>query len=113
MGGSGLARRFVDDIVTSPVNICLVALICYFSYKLMRKDTGSLKKDKNLSTKKPLEKMPKQDFSLEQLRQYDGTNTDGRLLMGVLGRVFDVSAASDFYGPGMLNVNNNEPKKLE
>ena len=104
MGGSGLARRFVDDIVTSPVNICLVALICYFSYKLMRKDTGSLKKDKNLGTKKPLDKMPKQDFSLEQLRQYDGTNTDGRLLMGVLGRVFDVSAASDFYGPGWFKL---------
>jgi len=96
---SGLASRFVNDIVSSPVNICLVALICYFSYKLMRKESSE-KKDSSESTKKSLPDMPKQDFTLEQLRHFDGVNSDGRVLMGVLGRVFDVSRASDFYGPG-------------
>ena len=43
---------------------------------------------------------PKQDFTLEQLKQYDGVKSDGRLLVGILGKVFDVSAAANFYGPG-------------
>lgn len=94
---SALAKGFFNDIVSSPVNICLVALICYFSYKLMRKDTKS---EKPASTKILLPDMPKQDFTLEQLRHYDGVESEGRLLVGVLGKVYDVSAASDFYGPG-------------
>jgi len=97
------ARRFLDDIITSPLNICLVALICYFSYKLIRKDsTPNAKKRSTSIVKKRLEDMPKQDFSLEQLRQYDGVKSNGRLLIGVLGRVFDVSSASEFYGPGLF-----------
>ncbi len=93
-----MASRFVNDIITSPINLCLVALICYFSYKLMRRDTK--KTDGN--DKKTLEKMPKQDFTLEQLRHYDGVQSNGRVLMGVLGRVFDVSSSSAFYGPGKI-----------
>ena len=92
-----MATRFVNDIISSPINICLVALICYFSYKLMRRDS---KKTVNSDDKKILEKMPKQDFTLEQLRHYDGVKSEGRVLMGVLGRVFDVSSSSAFYGPG-------------
>lgn len=94
---NAMAQRFVNDIVSSPINICLVALICYFSYKLMKKETPKVSK---ASTKPMLPDMPKQDFTLEQLRPYDGVNSDGRVLMGVLGRVFDVSASSEFYGPG-------------
>ena len=45
--------------------------------------------------------MPKQDFTLEQLREYDGIKSNGRILIGVLGRVFDMSASSEFYGPGL------------
>lgn len=93
-----LARRFVDDIITSPINICLVALICYFSYKLIKRDGGS--KEKNHKSKKVFDKMPQRDFTLEQLKEYDGIKSNGRILMGVLGRVFDVSNAAEFYGPG-------------
>lgn len=97
------ARRFLNDIISSPLNICLVALICYFSYKLIKKDTSNTKTTKKRSAslvKKQLEQMAKQDFTLEQLRQFDGIKSNGRLLIGVLGRVFDVSSASEFYGPG-------------
>ena len=44
--------------------------------------------------------MPQRDFTLEQLKEYDGIKSNGRILMGVLGRVFDVSNAGEFYGPG-------------
>lgn len=95
------ARRFLNDIISSPLNICLVALICYFSYKLFKKDSKSSSRKRSTSMhKKQLERMPKQDFTLEQLREYDGVKSNGRILIGVLGRVFDMSSASDFYGPG-------------
>lgn len=95
-----LARRFVDDIVSSPLNICLVGLIVYFSYKLIRRDGSSTAAKKNPKEKRQLEPMPKQDFTLEQLRSYDGIKSDGRILIAVLGRVFDVSRSAEFYGPG-------------
>lgn len=99
-----MARRFFDDIISSPLNICLVALICYFSYKLMKRDSGSSrdssKNGDGSKKKRQLEKMPKQDFTLEQLRHYDGVQSDGRILIGVLGQVFDVSRSAEFYGPG-------------
>lgn len=93
-----MATRFVNDIISSPINICLVGLICYFSYKLMRRDSKKAGSDND--AKKQFEKMPKQDFTLQQLRHYDGIKSEGRVLMGVLGRVFDVSSSSAFYGPG-------------
>ncbi|ELW62658.1 Membrane-associated progesterone receptor component 2 [Tupaia chinensis] len=43
--------------------------------------------------------MKKRDFSLEQLRQYDGSRTP-RILLAVNGKVFDVTKGSKFYGPG-------------
>ncbi|ERE91815.1 membrane-associated progesterone receptor component 2-like protein [Cricetulus griseus] len=42
--------------------------------------------------------MKKRDFSLEQLRQYDGARTP-RILLAVNGKVFDVTKGSKFYGP--------------
>ena len=98
--GFGFARRFVDDIISSPLNMALVALICYFSYKLIKRDNslGYQKSDKK--SKPTLDKMPKQDFTLDQLKHYDGVNSGGRILVGILGKVFDVSNAADFYGPG-------------
>nr|ACV67263.1 progesterone receptor membrane component 1-like protein [Brachionus manjavacas] len=95
-----MARRFFDDVISSPVNIFLVGLICYFSYKLIKKDSTKSPARKNSKSENDLAKMPKQDFTLEELKQYDGIKSDGRILIGVLGKVFDVSKAKDFYGPG-------------
>lgn len=95
-----LARRFFDDVVSSPVNIFLLGLICYFSYKLIKKDSVKPPARKNSKSVKELAKMPKRDFTLEQLKEFDGIKSNGRILIGVLGKVFDVSKAKDFYGPG-------------
>ena len=94
----GLASRFMDDIIKSPLNMALVGLICYFTYKLFFQDRRDEKKEKN--EVKRLAKMPKRDFTLEELRPYDGTREDKRILIAVLGKVFDVSNSRQFYGPG-------------
>ena len=42
---------------------------------------------------------PPRDFTVEQLREFDGQN-DKPIYIGMCGEVFDCSSARDFYGPG-------------
>jgi membrane-associated progesterone receptor component len=44
--------------------------------------------------------MKRRDFTLEELRPYDGNGPEGRVLVGVLGKVYDVTRGKRFYGPG-------------
>jgi len=46
-----------------------------------------------------LPEMEKQDFTLEELRKYNG-NDDPRILLGINGNVYDVTRGKGFYGPG-------------
>eukprot|EP00252_Welwitschia_mirabilis_P002851 TRINITY_DN1286_c0_g1_i1.p1 TRINITY_DN1286_c0_g1~~TRINITY_DN1286_c0_g1_i1.p1 ORF type:complete len:103 (-),score=14.16 TRINITY_DN1286_c0_g1_i1:197-505(-) len=39
-------------------------------------------------------------FSVEELRQYDGSDPSKPIYVAIKGRVFDVSSAKNFYGPG-------------
>lgn len=39
-------------------------------------------------------------MTLKELRKYDGTGPDGRVLTGVLGKIYDVTKGKRFYGPG-------------
>ncbi len=106
---SNLARRFYDDIITSPINIFLLGLILLLSYKLLKKDPTSddasdKKKSKNDKKAKKLANMPKRDFKIEELKKYDGLSdpeSEGRILIAVLGRVFDVSSSAHLYGKGI------------
>ncbi|XP_063776406.1 membrane-associated progesterone receptor component 2 [Pseudophryne corroboree] len=45
----------------------------------------------------PVPRMKRRDFSLQQLRDYDGTK-DPHILLAVNGKVFDVTEGSKFYG---------------
>ncbi|NXB94472.1 membrane-associated progesterone receptor component 2 [Vidua macroura] len=45
-----------------------------------------------------LPRMKRRDFSLEQLREFDGARNP-RILLAVNGKVFDVTRGSKFYGP--------------
>ncbi|KAL8201111.1 hypothetical protein R6Q57_012450 [Mikania cordata] len=40
------------------------------------------------------------ELTLHQLQQYDGTDPSKPIYIGVRGRIFDVSTAKSFYGPG-------------
>ncbi|KAL3500279.1 hypothetical protein ACH5RR_039372 [Cinchona calisaya] len=39
-------------------------------------------------------------FTLQQLKQYDGSDPSKPIYVAVKGRVFDVAAGRSFYGPG-------------
>lgn len=44
--------------------------------------------------------MEKRDFTLEELKEYNGVSNP-RILIAVNGKVFDVTRGKGFYGPGM------------
>eukprot|EP00043_Microstomoeca_roanoka_P020387 m.247332 g.247332 ORF g.247332 m.247332 type:complete len:233 (+) comp17156_c1_seq3:215-913(+) len=90
----------------TPTNVALSVFIAYLLYKLLGLDTLRERRQQRKDEEK--EKRLGQDrrFTLKDLRMYDGLHSiperDGEkaIYIAVDGLVFDVSAGSDFYGPG-------------
>ncbi|XP_068154703.1 membrane-associated progesterone receptor component 1 isoform X2 [Drosophila tropicalis] len=94
---------FISDILReifySPFNLGLLAIICFLVYKIVRDRTEV----PSVGSQKPIElQLPKirRDFTIQELRHYDGNQPDARVLLAVNGNVFDVSKGRRFYGPG-------------
>lgn len=99
------------------LNVALVALVLLGAYRLWvrwgRRGLGAGAGAGEESPAASLPRMKKRDFSLEQLRQYDGSRTP-RILLAVNGKVFDVTKGSKFYGPGEeLNGEGEDPLQLK
>jgi len=89
------AQKVVSELLSNPVNVGLIGLIVFLVYKIVR----GQKEPVGPAPDPPLSKLKKQDFTLEQLREFDGTGPEGRVLMAVNGKVFDVTRGKNFYGP--------------
>ncbi|CAF1614076.1 unnamed protein product [Adineta ricciae] len=96
----GLFQRLIYDIVTSPINLILVGLIAFLLVKLLRLKRKPSDYPSSVKMPPQLPKMPKQDLTVEQLRGYNGVDSNGRILTAIYGDIFDVSRRSDLYGPG-------------
>jgi membrane-associated progesterone receptor component len=95
-GSSSLISSIVTEIVTSPLNLALVFVIIFLIYKIFKSSNST-------PTPAPPEpKLPKlrRDFTVEEMKNYDGTQPDGRVLVAVNGNVYDVTKGKRFYGPG-------------
>lgn len=42
----------------------------------------------------------KKDFTVQELKAFNGNQEDGRVLVAVNGNVYDVTKGKRFYGPG-------------
>ncbi|OXU27563.1 hypothetical protein TSAR_000006 [Trichomalopsis sarcophagae] len=93
---SSLLAGFVSEVIRSPVNLALVAIIALLVYKIFKSRT---KQDEPVQQIKELPKM-RRDFTVEELKEYNGTQADGRILVAVNGNVYDVTKGARFYGPG-------------
>lgn len=96
---SGL-MAIVNEIIYSPMNLGLIAVIAFLIYKIIK---DRIEVPKNAGSLKPSEpELPKlrRDFTVQELRAYDGTQPDGRVLIAVNGTVYDVTKGKRFYGPG-------------
>lgn len=95
---SSFLASVLNEIIYSPMNLALVAVIAFLVYKII-KDRIEVPH----SDVKPLEpELPKlrRDFTIQELRAFDGNQPDGRVLVGVNGSVYDVTKGKKFYGPG-------------
>lgn len=85
------------EIVGSPLNLSLLGLCLFLLYQILRGERPAAPAGE--ADPPPLPKMKRRDFTLAQLRPYDGVR-DPRILMAINGKVFDVTRARKFYGPG-------------
>lgn len=96
-----LLKNVFLEIVQSPVNLGLVFLIIFLVYKIVK----SRKNDYPIPPSEPeLPKLKKKDFTVEELKKYNGTQEDGRVLVAVNGNVYDVTKGKRFYGPGTYQL---------
>ncbi|XP_068813756.1 membrane-associated progesterone receptor component 1 [Struthio camelus] len=91
-GGGGLLL----EIVGSPLNLSLLGLCLFLLYQILRGERPAAAAGD--ADPPPPPKMRRRDFTLAELRPYDGVR-DPRILMAVNGKVFDVTRARKFYGP--------------
>ena len=84
--------------LSSPVQIFLLVATVF----VIRKIVSSRVRTPPPPQEKTLEAMKKRDFTLEELREYDGVKNE-RVLLAINGNVFDVTRSKDFYGPGTVN----------
>lgn len=86
------------DELTSPLNLVLVAVIVYLIYKIIQS-----KFESEVTATPPPPPLPKirKDLTVAELKKFDGTQADGRVLLAVNGVIFDVTRGKRFYGPGM------------
>lgn len=91
--GSSFINYFSE--VVSPVNLIITAIIFALLYKIYAKYT-------KVHVDTPALDLPKirKDMTVSELRQYDGNQPDGRVLVAVNGWIFDVTRGRRFYGPG-------------
>lgn len=95
---SGLFPSLFLEIIRSPVNIALLGVITILVYKIVK---SRQKIPEPIPAEPELPKLRK-DFTVEELKKYDGTGPDGRILVAVNGKVFDVTKGKRFYGPGIV-----------
>ncbi|XP_013161769.1 PREDICTED: membrane-associated progesterone receptor component 1-like [Papilio xuthus] len=86
------------DELTSPLNLVLVGVILYLIYKILKSHFQS-EDDTPAPPPQRMKKLRK-DLTTAELKKYDGTGPDGRVLLAVNGVIFDVTRGKRFYGPG-------------
>lgn len=92
----GFSLTWLSKYFTVPVQIlCLLALAYMVKKFFFRQEVEEQEEE----PVKVLEPMKKRDFTLEELKEYDGQR-NSRILIAVYGNVFDVSRGRNHYGPG-------------
>lgn len=94
----GFLSSVLNEIFSSYLNIALVGLIVLLLYKIVKSRSDETARQ-NTPPEPELPKL-RRDFTVLELKQYDGNQPDGRVLVAVNGIVYDVTKGKRFYGPG-------------
>lgn len=86
----------VHEIINSPLNLALIAVITFLIFKIFK----SRQAPKPSPPSEPELPKIRKDFTVAELKAFDGNQPDGRVLVAVNGSVYDVTRGKRFYGPG-------------
>lgn len=86
----------IQEIINSPLNLVLIAIITFLIFKIFK----SRQPPKPSPPSEPELPKLRRDFTVAELKAYDGNQPDGRVLVAVNGTVYDVTRGKRFYGPG-------------
>jgi Cytochrome b5-like Heme/Steroid binding domain len=92
----GFVNGIVQEIINSPLNLALIAIITFLIFKIFK----SRQPPKPSPPAEPELPKLRKDFTVAELKAYDGNQPDGRVLVAVNGNVYDVTRGKRFYGPG-------------
>lgn len=106
-----MLNHIVQEIIYSPINFTLLLIISFLIYKIIRDRFGVWSSQRVQKPPEPQLPRIRRDFTVAELKQYDGTQPDGRILVAVNGFVFDVTSAKRNYGPGefLISILFSEP----
>ena len=99
-----LVQRLLYDIWKSPINLVLAIIILYLLVKLVIVKRRPTSFNQQKKTPIQLPKMSKCDLTIQELRGYNGIESNGRILTAIHGDIFDVSRRIDLYGIGKQTV---------
>lgn len=92
----GFVSGIIQEIINSPLNLALIAIITFLIFKIFK----SRQPPKPSPPSEPELPKLRRDFTVAELKAYDGNQPDGRVLVAVNGSVYDVTRGKRFYGPG-------------
>jgi len=92
----GFVSGIIQEIINSPLNLVLIAIITFLIFKIFK----SRQPPKPSPPSEPELPKLRRDFTVAELKAFDGTQPDGRVLVAVNGTVYDVTRGKRFYGPG-------------
>ena len=82
-----------------PVRLTALLGLCGF---LLYKIVQGRRPEEPAPPREPvLPPLKRRDWTVEELKPYDGRGPDGRILVAVNGKVFDMTKGKRFYGPGI------------
>ncbi|XP_030768161.1 membrane-associated progesterone receptor component 1-like [Sitophilus oryzae] len=93
----GIFGAILTETISSPINLALLGLIVFLVYRIIK---SRQEEQRSEPVEKPLPKLKKRDFTIQELKKFDGTDEEGRVLIAVNGVVYDVTKGKAFYGPG-------------
>lgn len=96
-GAEASGPGLLMEIASSPLNLSLLGLCLFLLYQIVRGDRPRGQPEGEADPP-PLPKLKRRDFTLAELRPFDGER-DPRILMAINGKVFDVTRGRKFYGP--------------
>ena len=99
----GFVSGIIQEIINSPLNLVLIAIITFLIFKIFK----SRQPPKPSPPSEPELPKLRRDFTVAELKAYDGNQPDGRVLVAVNGTVYDVTRGKRFYGPGELTCCNS------